>query len=60
MKEAPIPIPFPDIIRDYCPTIGLSEIKARRFHIIDRRPWGCAEVKEEEFVCRVTEETLEV
>jgi hypothetical protein len=43
-----------------CPTIKLSEIKARRFHIIDRRPWGCVEVKDEEFVCRVPEETLGV
>ena len=43
-----------------CSTIKLSEIKQRRFGLIERRPFGCVEVKEEEFICHVSEQTLGV
>jgi len=40
------------------PTIKLSDIKARRFNIVDRTPRGCVVVTEEEMICHVPEESL--
>lgn len=42
------------------PTIKLSEIKQRRFNLVDRIPFGCVVVTEEEVVCQVPESDLQV
>jgi len=52
-------VPFPLFEIACNPTIKLSDIKARRFNIVEP-PLGCVVVTDEEWICSVPEETITV